>query len=1082
MVAELDNEKLLTYYRSKFPYMFINILQQVLINNNAILAGGAVLAPYAKTSISDFDIYVHEKNAQSLFAQLANIIITPFAMWGNLVIDSYNHVIFEISQEEFVPLVNQNNEDTLDNVRLPILMFDQIMPNVRLQPPYDRSFFLKNNIIARIPMRGRGFTQLSMFPALFDTPTYRKDIKIDLLVVDNKVELTSVPKNFDLSFCKIWWTGEKVFATNPDDVRTKNGTLSPDYIQSLLEGNTFTLNRIKKYKSKGFTVSIPSMCIQEFSLARPKKEIISDERWIVSKILEQIFKMINVYFPLPVDSWEHRVVCNQCFETKIKKILDRNNQDDMSKYDSYMFILNALTNFNPNYNGEIFSIENLKELYVKMFNFYELDLQGLTAALNTPVTTNDQFDSLCVGAMEEATTNTNIEKYMTLKEEMLQTIKSISLKVWKGDEWKEYIEQINNVPEKIQKDVKQRVMEVMIYKCYLADFYDNLVEIGQEKYAAIIAKTFKIQEDGFEIINIQDPIDNAIHTLQWWYVTSGCNQQKLFNITSIDYVMNQQYNGKINAIPRTPYYVIINEANKYKCQRVLGYNKPLKELGGLLEPNQVFDTEEECENNKVRIIEEIKNRREEEDRERKEKARARIQEEREKMKEQAKRFAEQYGEEKTEIIPDDIEDFPIPRGMGASGILGMEEVPGKCYKSEDSSKTSSKKWYEEGNILLYFQFSEVDSNAEDTTVCVSKEYLIERMNEPTNIYFTCNGPRAAIINGPRTNTVVNIEDLNPDERYHRLPIAQMDPNEKFVKINRGENVFTDEDPNSPSYGEVTVSTSIPAYLRYQDVRRIINLSNDPNKVRVFSLIPDGERTHTVTQSVIDGDSVVGGFHCQNNSVIHIFKVREFIPSENPQSIPSTWADIEETKEEGDIIEEKEDDIPIPYSSTTPSYNPNAVISPFTTPPSEGTEVLEQERPSEDTVIESDVRILPGQVEEQDYIASLDDLRERLDNIYRNQPITNHSIRRAHKEWKTRLSSIEPPYSDDNIIFLSRLRRWMDAVESIDHQSANNYRPLGPDDFQPDPPLEDLDQEVEHDDTNIARQLFADDQSVDENEG
>ena len=427
------------------------------------------------------------------------------------------------------------------------------------------------------------------------------------------------------------------------------------------------------------------------------------------------------------------------------------------------------------------------------------------------------------------------------------------------------------------------------------------------------------------------------------------------------------------------------------------------------------------------------------------------------------------------------------------GTYGVDEIPGKCYRAEDSGKDLSEKWYEKGNILFLMHFSEIDPQQQDLTVCVSKEYLEQRMADPTNVYYPCNGPKADILNGNRKGQVIPIEDVRPDERYDRLPKGGPDSadatneNETFVKINMAEEQLYNEK------GEKTVDTTVPAYLRITDIRKIIQIiSENPNKTRVFSLLPDGERTHTISQSVYNGGNIVSGFHCQNNSVINIFKVREFVPKTNAAG---EWKDIDTRPPQAPS-----------YSPSTPSYNPD-ILAPFTTR-QEGTEIPEQPRLAENTVIEdqeNDELVIPGQVEEQDYNPDLENLYQRLDNLIEDEitliradppnPIlaettTNELINEAREYlgqgWRERLDLIRTPYSNDDVVFLSRLRRWLDESER-----NRELRFWNPQDFRPDPPLEDRrgDQVAEtlladgnvSDTDEPARQLFADDQSIDENQ-
>lgn len=1021
MPSQLDSNQLVKAYKKKFGNMFFYILQKLLITNDAIVAGGSVLAPYdttGKTTINDLDIYVHERNAQSLFAQFSNIKLTPDMMFGFIPNDSYN-TIMQMAEEnpDAVERINTNEGATSDNILVPLFNFENSKYSRKLQPPYDRSFFVKNNILLRIPMFGRGFTNESpMYLALDERYTYHFPyIKIDVLVVDDSVPLTSVPENFDLSFCKVWWNGNEVLATNPDDISNKRGTLSPDYVSALLQGNRFTLDRIAKYKNRGFKVIIPNMCIPEQVLEKQTKEIVSDERWVVSKIIEGIEILFNDEKTLVKKAFlDNPPPVKTCFENKKQKFIKEISQNDRTIYSSTIFILDGLKNFNKDYQGPIFTMENINNLYVNLFEFLELDMEGLRLLLNL----NHQGLTDC----DDYGKYTDIiiqREFIEPKAQFIQEIKTIFYKMWALQEGSDNSDEFRRenankeIPENIKKEVLQRFFQIYMVKCQIATLTNVLRERSDEK--EVFKRYLKIINNAFPALDENNKLDKLIMDSDFlmnkvlddtlipkpYYSEEfpRCEQSPYLIFLLPEYIYTKKYQDKIED-PRISYVVYRNNSCSVPIK---GYFKPTPEFGGLIEPNQVFDTREQCQEYKKQLLTEQQRR----------------------TAEARERAIAQYGDLTDPDVSGDVDDFVIP-----GGTYGVDEIPGKCYRAEDSGKDLSEKWYEKGNILFLMHFSEIDPNQEDLTVCVSKEYLQERMNSPTNIYYTCNGPRAEILNGDRRGQVIPIEDVRPDERYHRLPWRDADvtnQEETFIKINMAQEQLRDES------GQLTVDTTVPAYLRINDVRKIIKIINEnPDKTRVFSLIPDGERTHTVTKSVMDGESVVGGFHCQNNSVINIFKVREFVPK---TGAPGEWRDI--------IT------LPPPPPPVSPPVSPpqiprtsglnlpiDDILAPFTREV-EGTEINEQQRPAEDTVIEDqELRVLPGQVEEQDYFLDLDELRERIRALGPRQ----------HSDWRQRFFQNRREGNYD-VRFLSRLRRWLDEAEA---DSA--ARRLGPDDFRPDPPI------------------------------
>tara|TARA_B100001093_G_scaffold514061_1_gene587278 strand:- start:4498 stop:8040 length:3543 start_codon:yes stop_codon:yes gene_type:complete len=1101
MPSQLDSNQLVEAYKKKFGNMFFHILQKLLTANDAIIAGGAVLAPYdksGKTNINDLDIYVHERNAQSLFTQLSNIKLTPDMLFGFISNHRYNTLIQMIEENpNAVERINTDEGATSDNILLTLFEFETNDFNTKLQPPYDQSFFVKNNILLRLPMNGRGFTDRSPMYLAVD-PSYIwqfPSIKIDLLVVDDSVPLTSVPENFDLSFCKVWWNGNDVFATNPDDISNKRGTLSPDYVSSLLQGNRFTLNRISKYKNRGFKVIIPNMCIPEQLLEKQTKEVISDERWVVSKIIEGIETIFNTK---KIINNAFRIVGSDrelisCFTGKKQTLIKEISQNNITKYDPTIFLMDALKNFNKDYQGPIFTMENINNLYIKLFELLELDLEGLRLLLNV----NQRGIPDC-NELSEKTNQMIEDKLIPPKSQFIEKIKTIFYKMWALQESSDNLDEFRRknadkeIPENIKKEVLQRFFQIYTSKCQISTL-TNIFEArvagrggGDDK--GIFKKYQGIIDNAFPALDENNKLDKLIMGSNFlmnevlqdklrpipYYATEvpECEYSLYINILFPEYIYNKKYKDKIED-QRISYVVYRNNSCSVPIK---GYFKPTREFGGSIEPNQVFDNKEQCQEYKKQILAEQQQR----------------------TTEARQRAIAQYGDLTDPDVSGDVDDFVIP-----GGTYGVDEIPGKCYRAEDSGKDLSEKWYEKGNILFLMHFSEIDPNQEDLTVCVSKEYLEERMSDNTNIYYTCTGPRAEILNGPRRGQVIPIENLRPEDRYDRLPSGGSDAadvsnqDETFVKINMAEEQLRNE------RGEKTVDTTVPAYLRINDVRKIIQIvTENPDKTRIFSLLPDGERTHTVTKSVMLGGSIVGGFHCQNNSVINIFKVREFSPQTNAAGL---WNDITEPP-------------PAIYSPNTPSYTPD-ILAPFTRQQPEGSEIREAQRLPENTVIEDDGGLLQGEVERQDYDPDLDDLYSQLDALVedevvainmgpadelgqRTQDLISDARSYLGQGWRDQLDEIRTPYSNEDIVFLSRLRRWLS-----ESRRDRELRFWNPQDFRPDPPLVDNieftnwneiaetfaggagsdsgsileleDSDSEPDESNTARQLFADDQSVDE---
>lgn len=101
--------------------------------------------------------------------------------------------------------------------------------NSYLMSPYDKSFFRKNNILGRFHF-------------------FNEDKSVDILVTKNTIKLDNIVSNFDLSFCKVYYDGKKVYALDIESIKNKKGDLSKEYLDNFVINNNFyTLTRLYKY-------------------------------------------------------------------------------------------------------------------------------------------------------------------------------------------------------------------------------------------------------------------------------------------------------------------------------------------------------------------------------------------------------------------------------------------------------------------------------------------------------------------------------------------------------------------------------------------------------------------------------------------------------------------------------------------------------------------------------------------------------------------------------------------------------------------------------------------------------------------
>ncbi len=83
-----------------------------------------------------------------------------------------------------------------------------------------------------------------------------KFFDMNIIEVNSNTTPVNVVRNFDLTFCENWYDGTNVFMTYPEHVKTKKGFLENDYLNLLFTRNPVLINRVKKYITRGFRVSI----------------------------------------------------------------------------------------------------------------------------------------------------------------------------------------------------------------------------------------------------------------------------------------------------------------------------------------------------------------------------------------------------------------------------------------------------------------------------------------------------------------------------------------------------------------------------------------------------------------------------------------------------------------------------------------------------------------------------------------------------------------------------------------------------------------------------------------------------------
>ena len=95
---------------------------------------------------------------------------------------------------------------------------------------YCRSFLRRNGIRSVQTFYSASVREFNAWGHIHDI----KFPLIDIMAVRNARSPLDVVQNFDLSFCQLWYDGKGVWATHPEDVKTKTGILQGDYVKVLL--------------------------------------------------------------------------------------------------------------------------------------------------------------------------------------------------------------------------------------------------------------------------------------------------------------------------------------------------------------------------------------------------------------------------------------------------------------------------------------------------------------------------------------------------------------------------------------------------------------------------------------------------------------------------------------------------------------------------------------------------------------------------------------------------------------------------------------------------------------------------------
>ena len=199
------------YAQSGNGELSLDTLKKFIVQNNIILAGGFLLGTiHNYERMTDYDL---------------------------------NDINDKVDMDFYVPCKNLVRANK----------FFAKMVNAKSVSQYTATFYCKSFL------RRNGIRSVQTFYGEPNTRTpsgYKfNNNLIDIMAVRNARSPLDVVQNFDLTFCQIWYDGKSVWATHPNDVKTKSGTLQGDYVKMLIEGNNqFLRRRIQKYVRRGFTI------------------------------------------------------------------------------------------------------------------------------------------------------------------------------------------------------------------------------------------------------------------------------------------------------------------------------------------------------------------------------------------------------------------------------------------------------------------------------------------------------------------------------------------------------------------------------------------------------------------------------------------------------------------------------------------------------------------------------------------------------------------------------------------------------------------------------------------------------------
>lgn len=228
----------------------IELFKELLKSQKAIISGGSIvrsLFDSPKNWISDdIDIYVNAKNC----IPLRNFLLQECTS-------------FEIPK----PLDDKGKVKKGNHT-------------------YTQSLFKRSKIIKII--------RFNMFQNNITIQPYNPDLHIDLMIVSNSVNLPEVVDKFDLTCCKVFYDGveQTIKGYHIEETIQYKAQLGKYFVPALLNGKKKIQERLEKYKSRGFEITIDMPQTHVYGSYVKTENVVTEPLSMEDKLKKKFYNLI----------------------------------------------------------------------------------------------------------------------------------------------------------------------------------------------------------------------------------------------------------------------------------------------------------------------------------------------------------------------------------------------------------------------------------------------------------------------------------------------------------------------------------------------------------------------------------------------------------------------------------------------------------------------------------------------------------------------------------------------------------------------------------------------------------------------